>query len=109
MAKQKLLSTLNKGVIIAVIVSALSFLIKIVPCKTSPVIAEPVYKWSLCKIPNPFKEQLVGLSTKFYGFTTEPLAALITTFLVATIIVFAVLTVLKKKQGKVVDLTEKNK
>ncbi len=71
---------LSKGLIAGLAVSALSFFLKIVPCTSSPVIAEPKYSWSSCKLPNPFAEQLVGMSHKFYGAFTDPMAGLIIQF-----------------------------
>ena len=47
----KITKILNYGIIAGVIVSALSFFLKIIPCTTSPVIAEPKYSWGLCKLP----------------------------------------------------------
>jgi len=105
----KITKILNYGIIAAVVVSTLSFFIKLIPCKTAPVIAKPEYKWAFCKLPNPFGEQLVGTSTKFFGLSTDPLAALIFLFLAVLLVVFVILSITKKKQGKVVDFTEKKK
>ena len=99
---------LNKGLIAGLAVSALSFFLKIVPCTTSPVIAEPKYSWGFCMLPNPFSEALVGLSQKFYGSFINPMAGLIIQFLIA----FALFTTLftffhKRKNKKILDLTGK--
>lgn len=99
---------LNKGLIAGLAVSALSFFLKIVPCTSSPVIAEPTYSWSSCKLPNPFVEDIVGISQRFYGAFTDPMAGLIIQFVVA----FAIFTVIftffhNRKQKKVLDLTGK--
>jgi len=103
----KITKILNYGIIAGVIASASSFFLKIIPCATSPVIAEPKYSWSLCKLPNPFGEQIVGISNKFYGLSTDPLAALITTFIAVLLGVFLILSIIKKNKGKVIDLTNK--
>ena len=105
----KIAKTLNWGIITAVIVSALAFFLPIIPCKTAPVVANPDYKLALCKIPNPFGEQLVGVSKMFYGLSADPLAALIFTFIAVFIIVLLLFTVIKKKKGKIVDLTAKKR
>lgn len=99
---------LNKGLMAGLAVSALSFVLKIVPCTTSPVIAEPKYSWSSCKLPNPFGENLVGLSQRFYGAFTNPMAGLIIQFIVA----FAIFTIIftffhNRKKKKILDLTGK--
>lgn len=99
---------LNKGLIAGLAVSALSFVLKMVPCTTSPVIAELKYSWSSCKLPNPFGEQLVGISQKFYGAFTDPMAGLIIQFIVA----FAIFTIIfiffhNRKKKKILDLTGK--
>ena len=99
---------LNKGLITGLAVSALSFFLKIVPCTSSPVIAEPIYSWGSCKLPNPFGEQLVGMSYKFYGAFVDPMAGLIIQFIIA----FAIFTVFftflhKRKKKRVLDLTGK--
>jgi len=99
---------LNKGLIAGLAVSALSFVLKIVPCTTSPVIAEPIYSWSSCKLPNPFGANLVGISQRFYGAFTDPMAGLIIQFIVA----FAIFTIIftffhNRKKKKILDLTGK--
>jgi len=86
MKSQKSLKILNKSLIIAVAISVLSFIFPIIPCKTSPVVATPTYVWGMCKLPNPFKESLVGLSTKFWASSTEPLAGLVIQFLVSFVV-----------------------
>jgi len=103
----RLIKTFNKAVIAAVVVSAISFFAKIVPCSKAPVVAEPEYTFSLCKLPNPFGEQLVGISEKFYTLTTNPLAGLILQFLAVFVVVMILLSIFKRKQRKIVDLTKK--
>ncbi len=99
---------LNKGLIAGLVVSALSFVLKMVPCTTSPVIAEPKYSWGSCNLPNPFGENLVGLSQRFYGAFTDLMAGLIIQFIIAFAIFAIIFTFFhKRKQKKVLDLTEK--
>ncbi len=98
---------LSKGLLAGLVVSALSFFVKIIPCTTSPVIAEPKYNWGFCKLQNPFKEQLVGISQKFYSSFTDPMAGLIIQFIIA----FAIFTIIftffhKRKKRKILDLTK---
>lgn len=109
MAKFKILKILNIGLISGLAVSLLSFFIPIVPCTKSPVIAQPEYNWGLCKLPNPFKEPVLGLSQKFYSVSPEPLGGFILQTLLILIIVTAIFTIFEKKQDKVLDLTKKRK
>jgi hypothetical protein len=107
MESKKILRILNKSLIIAVAISILSFIFPIIPCKTAAVVATPTYAWSMCKLPNPFKESLVGLSTKFWASSTEPLTGLIIQFLVSFIIFTIVFMLIRKKAAKILDLTHK--
>jgi len=105
--KPKILQTLNKSLIIALIVVAISFLIPIVPCTKSLVIAEPKYSLGMCKLPNLFGEQVVGISQKFHGISTEPLTGLVIQFLIVFIIFTIIFILFRKKSVKILDLTKK--
>ncbi|MFA5173899.1 MAG: hypothetical protein WC438_01835 [Candidatus Pacearchaeota archaeon] len=109
MKNMKITKILNYAIIIAVALSALSFFIGIIPCKTAPVIANPEYSWSMCKLPNPFGEPLLGVSNQYFGMSTDPLATLITTFLLVMVIVFVIFMLITKREGKVIDLTTKKR
>jgi len=104
---QKLLSVLNKGAIAGIVVVALSFVLPIVPCTTSPVIAEPTYSLTLCNLPNPFGGQIEGVSKKYYGLFLDPLAGVIIQFIIVALIVIIIFRLIKKKSGKVLDLSKK--
>lgn len=101
------LRLLNKGVIAGVSVSILSFFFSIVPCTTAPVIANPEYKFGMCKLPNPFQEPLLGISQKFYTFSTEPLAGLILQFLASFLLFTLIFLVFRKKARKTLDLSRR--
>ena len=105
--KPKILQTLNKSLIIAFIITVISFLLPIVPCTKSPVIAEPKYSLGICKLPNPFGEQIVGISQKFYGISAEPLAGLLIQFLIVFIIFIILFLLFRRKTTKILDLTKK--
>ena len=107
MATPKTLRILNKGAIVGLAVAALSFFIPFVPCTKSPVIAVPKYTFSMCRLPNPFGEQLVGLSTKYYGLFTDSLAGAILQFIVPALIFTAIFMFFRKKTAKVLDLSKK--
>lgn len=107
METPKILRVLNKSLIIAVAISILSFIIPIVPCKTAPVVATPVYAWSMCKLPNPFTQQLVGISTKYWAISTEALLGLVIQFLIILVLFTAIFMLLRRKAAKVLDLTRK--
>jgi|TARA_B100001971_G_C18223754_1_gene558930 large-conductance mechanosensitive channel len=108
--KGKLTNALNKGAIAGLIIVVLSFVIPIVPCTTSPVIAEPVYKLGLCKLQNPFVSQELGVLTKYYGAFPDPLAGAIIQFIIIAVIVSFIFMKLNKKtakMAKVLDLSKK--
>lgn len=107
MQTSKTLRILNKSLIIAVAITLLSFILPIVPCKTSPVIEAPAYAWGLCKLPNPFGEQLLGVSTKYWAGSTEPLSGLIIQFLISFVIFTIIFMLVRKKAAKILDLTHK--
>jgi len=106
MQTPKYLKILNKAVIFGIVVSAVSFVIPLIPCKKAPVIVDPVYAWGMCKLANPF-QQLVGLSQKFYNISTDNTAGLILQFLVATAVFMIAFTLFRKRAGKILDLTTK--
>ena len=107
METPKILRILNKSLIIAVAISILSFIFPIVPCKTAPVIAEPVYKWSICKLPNPFAEPLLGITTKYWAISTEALSGLIIQFLIIFVLFTIIFMLFRRKAAKVLDLTRR--
>lgn len=79
----------NHGVLVAVLVSAVSFFIKLIPCKREA-------GWGFCKLPNPFKQTITN-TTEFYGLSADPLAALVFQFVVAFGIVFLGLSLFRRK------------
>jgi len=101
---------LNKGFIFALIVSALSFFIGIVPCNTS---FRDFFSNGFCKLPNPFQDLPPTLSTnKFYLISNNPLTGLVIQFLVSAILFLAIYFYIKrnsfgKKRSKIVDFTKK--
>jgi|TARA_B100001971_G_C17736165_1_gene308416 hypothetical protein len=109
MANPRIVRVLNKSLIIAIAITIISFIIPLVPCQTAAVVAEPVYEWGLCRLPNPFTQELVGISTEYYGSNTNPLAGFIIHFLVVYAIITTILLLIRKKAGKILDLTNKKK
>ena len=106
MQTPKYLKILNKAVIFGIVVSAISFVIPLIPCKKAPVIPDAVYTWSMCRLANPF-QQLVGISQKFYNISTDNSAGLILQFLIATALFMIAFTLFRKRAAKVLDLTTK--
>ena len=109
MAENKFFRILNKGLIAGAGAAFLSFIIPIVPCTKSSVIANPDLKWRLCRIPNPFKGQLVGIIQNFYNISSEPLAGFLLQFVLVFLIFVLVFLIIRKKAGKILDLTNKKK
>ncbi|MDD5191756.1 MAG: hypothetical protein PHH54_05300 [Candidatus Nanoarchaeia archaeon] len=107
METPRILKVLNKSLIIAVAIAILSFIFPIVPCKIAPVVATPVYAWSMCKLPNPFAQQLVGVSTKYWAISTEALSGLVIQFLIILVLFTIIFMLFRRKSAKVLDLTRK--
>ncbi|MAG50954.1 hypothetical protein CL621_04955 [archaeon] len=107
MEKSGVIRTLNKAAIVGLIIVFISFFIPITFCTKSPIIASPKYAPSLCRLPNPFTQQTLGVSTRYYGISTEPLAGAILQFLIATIIFTIVFRFIKKNPKNFIDLTKK--
>ena len=101
------LKLINKVVIAGVSINVISFLISIVPCTKAPVIANPEYQLGMCKLPNPFREPLLGISQKFYGFSTEPLTGLVIQFMTSFLLFILVSIIFKKKAKRILDLSNK--
>lgn len=99
MIKARIVKTINKGIMIGVIIVALSFLISLVPC-----IKEAGF--GVCKLPNPFGN-ILTLNDKYYGISNNPLTGLILQFLIPFVLVILILLGSKKKGEKVVDFTKK--
>ena len=106
MQTPKFLKILNKAVIFGIVVSAISFVIPLIPCKKAPVVLDPIYAWGMCKLFNPF-QQLVGISQKFYNISTDNTAGLILQFIIATALFLIAFTLFRKRAGKILDLTGK--
>jgi len=98
---------LNKSAIVGLAVTAISFIVPFVPCTKSPVIAEPKYAFSMCRLPNPFTEPLVGVSTKYYSIFTDSLAGAVLQFIIPTLIFTLIFVAFRKKAEKVLDLSKK--
>jgi len=99
MTTPKILRILNKGVIVATIVSALSFVFPLIPCTKEKGI-------SICQLPSPLKE-LPELASKYYSVSTNPLAGIVLQFLVVLFIFTIIFMSFRRKAGKVLDLTNK--
>ena len=96
--KPKIVRALNKSLVITLIITAFSFIIPIVPCKTA--------RWGACKLPNPFTQPIANVSQRFFG-SLEPIGGLVLQFLLILAIVTIILLTVRKKVGKILDLTNK--
>lgn len=105
MTKSKIIKILNNGMILAVVVSTLSFFIKIVPCKFS---SNNAMTFGLCKLPNPFLD-LEQLTTIYYGVSNNPMIGITLQFLITLFLFSIIFLFLKKRNKKVLDLTIKQK
>lgn len=95
----KILKVINKGIILGLVVTILSFLISLVPC-----IKEAGF--GVCRLPSPFSD-LTILTQKYYGISNNPLTGLILQFLIPFILVVLILSQSKKKSERIIDYTKK--
>lgn len=93
MAKPKIIRVLNIGLLIAVVVSALSFLIKIVPCRFTTTEATG---FGLCRLPSIFSN-ISELSHNYYGISNNPLTGLVFQFIIIFIIVSVVFYLFRRR------------
>jgi len=99
------LKHLNFSIFGAVIVSAVSFFIKIVPCTKT---IDTTSSFSLCALPSIFQD-LSETTAKYYTLSNNPLTGIVFQFVLAFLIIYILLSLSKKKSKKVVDLTKEHK
>ena len=92
MKKPKILNILNKGAMIGLVITLLSFFIRLVPCKRES-------GFSTCLLPNPFKNIPETLS-KYYGYSNNPLTGAALQFIIPTAIFVLIFMFMKKKGVK---------
>ena len=95
----KALKSVNYAILAGVLVSAASFFVTSIPCKSE--------KLSLCKLPNPLTGKVIENSSSFYGMSSEPLTGLVVTFLVIFTLTLLICSLIKKQKNKTLDLTNK--
>jgi len=105
MKARRSLKILNISLILALVVSALSFAFPIVPCTKAAVIANPTYSLGFCKLPNPFTEPILGISQKYYGLSTEISAGLVAQFLIVFALTILILIIVKRRSDNFMDLS----
>lgn len=103
--KPNLLKLFSRAVLVGTIITATSFFINLVPCKI-PNTTRDSLKFSLCRLPNPL-QNLSDLTTQFYGFSNNPLTGLSLQFLIPFVIFLLIFLSLRKKTGRILDLTKK--
>ena len=99
------LKHLNFSIFGAVVVSAVSFFIQIVPCST---ITENQSSFGLCTLPSIFND-LPEISAKYYTISNNPLTGLVFQFALSFLIIFVLLSLSRKKSKRIVDLTKERK
>lgn len=75
-----------------------SIIFPIIPCRTAPLIPNPIFKWTLCNL-NPDIIN-TGSTKEFFGYTTSLTEAYIITLIIAFIVsmIFFHYTTKKKKK-----------
>jgi hypothetical protein len=59
-----------------------SIILPIIPCRKSPALYPPIYKWSLCSL-NPDKISGLNSITEYFGYTTTLLDTYIFTLIIS--------------------------
>jgi hypothetical protein len=102
----ELKKTLNRSILVGTLSSSLSFIFRIIPCKS------PNSQFTLCKMPNPL-EPLPPMNYLFFYISNNPLTGLVLTFFIFSILYIIISFFIKKrskkaKKGhKIIDLTKK--
>jgi hypothetical protein len=99
METPKILRILNKAAIVGLVVTALSFVLPLVPCKAES-------GFSLCSLPNPLAS-IPEVIPQYYGYSNNPLTGAVLQFLIPSIIFMAIFMFFRKKTAKVLDLSKK--
>ena len=101
----KLSKSLKISIITGAVVSALSLLIKLVPCK---ILTKANSSWGLCNVPITDLGQ-TDLNNLFFNITNNPIPGLLLQFIIFTIIVYLLMVFIKvkPKKNRVLDLTRK--
>lgn len=106
MTKPKIFRLLCIGILGVIIVSTLSFFIKLTPCMIKTTDATTL---GLCKLPSIFSDLPTQLTNQYYFISNNPLTGLVFQFLITLIALTILLLFFKKSPKKVLDLTkEKN-
>lgn len=89
---------INLAIILSVILTVVSLFVKLVPCKTAPILANGIIgaaKWGLCSLGVIFS---AGVSTSFFGITSNFILAVLLTLISWFIIWFFILGIFIKNK-----------
>jgi hypothetical protein len=92
MEKPKMLKVLNRGAMTGLVVTLLSFIIPLVPCKGES-------GFTTCLLPNPFKN-MPEVVSNYYGYSNNPLTGAALQFIIPAGIFILIFMVFKKKKSK---------
>lgn len=103
MDKKNYKKTAHLTIGVALLATALSFVIELVPCKTTNAA-------SFCKLPNPFSN-ISGLENQYYYISNNPISGFLLQLIISGIVFLLILGLFIKlnKSGptKVIDLTKR--
>ena len=85
--------------IISAIALVASIFIPLVPCRTSPNITPPLYKWTLCSL-NPDKIASATSITEYFGYTVSLTESYILTLLLTFVVVMIFFHFTTRKKRK---------
>jgi len=100
----KFLKILNKGLIAGLIVGALGFFIKSIPCR---IITQDSSSLGICQLPPIFQNLPMNLTNYYYGISNNPVTGFVIQFLLSTILIILFLMFFKKRAERILDLTNK--
>ncbi len=103
--RSKTLRIFNKALIVGIVVSVVSFFFRITPCtKLADAGNSSKAAIGLCDLPSPF-ESLPTITSKYYNISNNPITGLILQFLIPAAIFILIFLLVRRKTGKVLDLT----
>jgi hypothetical protein len=76
-----------------------SIFMPLIPCRASPNIPNPLYKWTLCSL-NPDKITSTGSITEYFGYTASITEAYILTLLITFVVVMIFFHFTTRKKRK---------
>ena len=98
METPRTLKIMNKAAILGLVITFISFIIPLVPCKGET-------GFSLCPLPNPFAN-VPEITNQYYGYSNNPLTGATLQFLIPTAAFMLIFMLTKKRKKEYKDLSK---